>query len=175
MEMYGRFSRYFEFLLGGLPYFLIAPLTIRLYRYPSVLVAIFWMLNVLFRPPGTLYQFNIGLCFMLMNPRSIVRMLQIPSIIAICAIPIPVIVYTVTYWMWLEPGNGEANFLYFQCLAYNVFVSILFLGFCSASLRRDKAIRLTRKAMAAANKAEDLVFKGSHINDSLEKEQDKLG
>jgi GPI transamidase subunit PIG-U len=113
------------------------------------------MLGVLFRPPGTLYQLNVGLCLILMNPRSIVRMIQMPSLIALCAIPIPVTLYTVAYWMWLEPGNGEANYLYFQCLVYNIFVSILFLGFCSASLRRDKAIRLTVK-MLASEKAENL-------------------
>ena len=43
--------------------------------------------------------------------------------------------------------NGEANFLYFQCLVYNVFVAILFLGFCSAALRRDKALRMTVKKL----------------------------
>ena len=84
---------------------------------------------------------------MLMNPRTVVYMNPIPTIVAICAIPIPVILYIVAYWMWLEPMNGEANYLYFQCLVYNVFVAILFLGFCSAALRRDKALRLTIKEM----------------------------
>jgi uncharacterized integral membrane protein len=164
MQRFGRFERYFELLLGGLPYFLIVPLTIRLYKYPSVLVAIFWMLGVLFRPPGTLYQLNVGICFMVMNPRSLVRMVQFPSLIALCAIPIPVVVYAVTYWMWLEPGNGEANFLYFQCLAYNVFVAVLFLGFCSASLRRDKAIRLTLKALTVTtiSAAQDIASEKQH-------------
>ena len=104
------------------------------------------MLGVLFRSSHhTLYQLNIGFCFMLMNPRTVVYMNPFPTIIAICAIPIPVILYSVAYWMWLEPMNGEANFLYFQCLAYNIFVAILFLGFCSAALRRDKALRMTAK------------------------------
>jgi GPI transamidase subunit PIG-U len=68
------------------------------------------------------------------------------SLIALCALPIPVTLYMVSYWMWLEPGSGEANFLYFQALAYGIFVAILFLNFCSASMRRDKALRLTEKA-----------------------------
>jgi GPI transamidase subunit PIG-U len=38
MEVFLRFRTYFEFALGGIPYFLVAPLTIRLYPYPSVLV-----------------------------------------------------------------------------------------------------------------------------------------
>lgn len=118
---------------------------------PVVQVAIFWFLGVLFRPPGTLYDLNVGFCFMLLNPRSLARMLQIPSFVAVCALPIPVILYMVGYWMWLEPGNGEANYLYFQCLAYGVFVAILFLNFCSASLRREKALRLTQKSMQVAD------------------------
>lgn len=117
-------------------------------------VAIFWFLGVLFRPPGTLYDLNVGFCFMLMSPRSLARMMQIPSLVALCALPIPVILYMVGYWMWLEPGNGEANYLYFQCLAYGVFVAILFLNFCSASLRRDKAMRLTEKSIEAAERAD---------------------
>lgn len=38
MEVFLRFRLYFEFLLGGLPYLIIIPLTVRLYRYPAVLV-----------------------------------------------------------------------------------------------------------------------------------------
>jgi GPI transamidase subunit PIG-U len=38
MQMFARFRSYFEFLLGGFPYLLVVPVTIRLHRYPSVLV-----------------------------------------------------------------------------------------------------------------------------------------
>ena len=88
---------------------------------------------------------------MLMNPRTIVYMNPIPTVIAICAIPIPVILYCVAYWMWLEPMNGEANFLYFQCLVYNVLIALLFLGFTAAALRRDKALRMTMKQQAVTS------------------------
>jgi hypothetical protein len=47
MEIFARFRNYFELLLGGLPYFLIAPITIRLYRYPSVLVCFRHGMNLL--------------------------------------------------------------------------------------------------------------------------------
>jgi phosphatidylinositol glycan class U len=47
--------------------------------------------------------------------------------------------------MWLEVGNGEANFLFFQCLAYNIFVVILLLQFVHASVVRDKALLLAEK------------------------------
>lgn len=38
MELFERFIGYFTILLGGLPYLLVAPTTIRLYRYPIELV-----------------------------------------------------------------------------------------------------------------------------------------
>lgn len=88
-----------------------------------------------------------------MNPRALSYMHQLSSVIALFALPIPVILYMVGYWMWLEPGNGEANYLYFQCLAYNIGLAILFLNFCSASLRRDKALRMTQAAERACNVA----------------------
>jgi hypothetical protein len=40
MEVFQRFTLYFTILLGGLPYLLVAPATIRLYRYPIELVRI---------------------------------------------------------------------------------------------------------------------------------------
>jgi phosphatidylinositol glycan class U len=145
MEVFLRFRFYIEFLIAGTPYMVIVPMTIRLYKYPAVLLACFWMLGVLFRPPGTLYELNIGFCLMLLSPRSLSRMIKASSIVSLCALPIPTILYAVGYWMWLEPGNGEANYIFFQCLAYCVFVAILFLNFCSASIRRDKALRMTIK------------------------------
>ena len=39
MELFDRFSAYFTLFLGGLPYILIVPTTIRLYRYPEALVS----------------------------------------------------------------------------------------------------------------------------------------
>jgi GPI-anchor transamidase subunit U len=109
-----------------------------------VKTAIFWFLWTLFGATQTLYSLNVGACLLLLSPRSLARIRFIPCLIALCAIPIPVVLYTVGYWMWLEPGTGEANYLYFQCLAYNIFVTVWFLEFTSASLLRDKALRWTQ-------------------------------
>jgi hypothetical protein len=108
-------------------------------------VPIFWLLGTLFRPPATLYSLNVGFCLLLLSPRSLARMRVVPSVVALCALSIPVSLYVVNYWLWLETGSGEANFCYFQCLAYNIFVAVLFVQFCSATLRRDKALRVTEK------------------------------
>ena len=64
------------------------------------------------------------------------------------AIFVPVTLYIVTLWLWLETGSGEANFTFFQCLAYNAFLSAFVVEFCGASVRRDKALRLTEKIAA---------------------------
>jgi hypothetical protein len=106
---------------------------------------IFWLLWTLFRPIGTLYDLNVGVCLMLLSPRSLARMGVVRTLVSACAIAVPVLLYLVDYWMWLETGSGEANFLYFQCLAYNAFVANLLVEFCGASVRRDKALRLTQK------------------------------
>lgn len=108
-------------------------------------MAIFWMMGVLFRPPSTLYELNVGICFMMYSSRSLMRIPKLIFLISIFALPIPVLLYMVSYWMWIGPNSGEANFLYFQCLAYNVFITLILLVFTSASLKRDKAIRVTEK------------------------------
>lgn len=38
MELFERFRIYFAILIAGLPYLMLIPVTMRLYRYPMVLV-----------------------------------------------------------------------------------------------------------------------------------------
>jgi GPI transamidase subunit PIG-U len=179
MEVFLRFQRFFVTLLGGLPYVLIVPLTIRLWRYPEVLVrqagrfvasiyfnivkfsqafpsviqmTIFWMLGVLFRPPSTLYQLLVGMCLAAMCPKSCIRMRTLLTLVSLCALPIPATLFVVTHWLWLVPGSGEANFTYFQALAYSAFAGLVTVEFTGASLRRDKALRLTEKEESSSQR-----------------------
>lgn len=145
MEMFGRFHSYFRCLLGSIPFVLVTPLALRLYRYPIVMVIIFWFLSVVFSATHTLYDWNLLFCLMLLEPRSLVRMRFLPCLVSFCAWPVPVLLYSAGYWMWLEPSNGEANYIFFQCLAYNIFIAILLVEFTGASLSRDKALRWTEK------------------------------
>ena len=92
----------------------------------------------------------IGFCFLLMNPNVLAYMKQMSAIVALCAWPIPVMMYSACYWLWLETVSGEANFVFFQSLAYSVFVALLFLNFASAALRRDKIVRMTAKKLQQA-------------------------
>jgi len=77
------------------------------------------------------------------------------------AIMVPVSLYLVTLWLWLETGSGEANFTFFQCLAYCAFLAILFLEFCGASLRRDKVLRLTEKRLLQEEKSKETTIENS--------------
>lgn len=71
--------------------------------------------------------------------------MRILSLVAMCALPVPLTLYVMDSWLWLGPASGNANFIFFQSLAFDAFVAILFLEFCSASVARDKAVRLARK------------------------------
>ena len=79
---------------------------------------------------------------MALSPRSLARTSK-PSLISLCALPVPLLLYLLDCWMWLETGSGNANFIFFQCLAYQVFVANICIDFCGASVMRDKAARIT--------------------------------
>ena len=147
MELFERYRIFFAILFAGLPYLLVAPVTIRLHRYPMVLVTIFWMLWTITRPTSTLVDANIACCFAILCPRSLARMRIATSLVPAFAITVPISLYLVTLWLWLETGSGEANFTFFQCLAYCGFLATLFLEFCGSSMRRDKVLRLTEKLL----------------------------
>lgn len=110
----------------------------------------FWFLGVFFRPPLTLVRIAVALCFLLVNPRSLARM-QPYALVSLLALPIPITLFVVTLWLWLEPGTGEANFCFFQCLAVNIFLAAIFMSFCGASLRRVKALRMTFEKATASD------------------------
>lgn len=67
------------------------------------------------------------------------------ALICLCALHVPIILYVTFYSMWLETGNGNANFLFFQCLAYNLFLGFITIDFISATVKRDKALRVIAK------------------------------
>lgn len=99
------------------------------------------MIWTIFRSTETLFDANLALVFFLLCPRSLART-GVISFLSLCSIIVPVLLNVVDHWLWLGPNTGNANYIFFQCLAYNVFLSILLSQFCSASLQRDKALRL---------------------------------
>jgi phosphatidylinositol glycan class U len=109
-------------------------------------IAIYWLiLHTLCQPVSTLYDLLAGLLFLLLSPHSIARMKPVVSLFCLCGLGVPVALYPALLDMWLVTGNGEANFVFFQCLAYQILVANILLQFVAASLQRDKACRLTEK------------------------------
>ena len=144
IQMFDRFRRYFVAMLNLLQFIFVAPLTIRLHNYPIVLTTAFFLLGTLFKPVQTLHDAALGLALVGMAPRTIARMGN-ASLVSIFAIVVPATLVVMFYWLWLETGTGNANYMFFQCLAYNVFLSIVMLDYISATVKRDKALRLTEK------------------------------
>ena len=81
---------------------------------------------------------------MTFEPRSLVRLRYWPSLVSVLGLGIPVFLYPVLLDSWLRRA-GEANFVFFQCLAYEAMLSVLLLEYVSACLVRDKCLRLTLK------------------------------
>lgn len=148
MQLFSRFRDYFGAMCVGLPYMLVVPITMRLYKYPMELVAAFSMIFTIFRPVETLFDANLSFCFLLLCPRSLSRMGTV-VFLSLCSMGVPVILNVVDHWMWLGPHTGNANYMFFQCLAYNIFLGIILGQFCKASLERDKALRLAAKEASA--------------------------
>jgi len=144
IQMFDRFRRYFVAMFNLLQFIFVAPLAIRLHKYPIVLTTAFFLVGTLFKPVQTLHDAALGLTLVAMAPRTVSRMGN-ASLVSLFAIVVPATLVVMFYWLWLETGTGNANYMFFQCLAYNVFLSIITLDFISATVKRDKALRLTEK------------------------------
>ena len=144
IQMFARFRRYFVAMFNLLQFIFVAPLAIRLLNYPIVLTTAFFLLGTLFKPVQTLHDTAFGLALVGMAPGTVSRMGN-ASLVSIFAIVVPATLVIMFYWLWLETGTGNANYMFFQCLAYNVFLSIITLDYISATVKRDKALRLTKK------------------------------
>lgn len=84
---------------------------------------------------------------MLFEPLSLQRMNTNLVLGSMFALGISLSLYVPLYGMWLDTGVGEPNFLFFQCLALNMLVGLILVDFVSATLQRDKALRVTEKQL----------------------------
>lgn len=114
----------------------------------------FQLLLTLLKQSPTLQDMSFGLTLLLLEPRTIMRMSKV-SIVPLCAIPVTIVLFVVDYWLWLESGAGNPNFLFFQCVAYSIFLTFIAVQFISSTMVRDKALRLTEEG----NNAQD-----AHMN-----------
>ncbi|GMH52112.1 hypothetical protein TrRE_jg7265 [Triparma retinervis] len=72
---------------------------------------------------------------------------------SLISLPLPLLLFTVFYNLWLSssslplssPGGGNANYVYFQQLAFAVLYALVVLDFLNAAVGRLKALRITRE------------------------------
>mmetsp|Transcript_7925 Transcript_7925/g.13118 ORF Transcript_7925/g.13118 Transcript_7925/m.13118 type:complete len:610 (-) Transcript_7925:970-2799(-) len=155
VQMFDRFRSYFTLFVAGVPAIFVIPLTIRLHRYPSVLAAAFQLLWAIFRPTATIHTLTLGLLLAMLNPRTIARMRN-ASLISLFALPVPVLLFITFHRMWLVMGNGNPNYIFFQCFAYGLFVSTITLDFITATVKRDKVLRMVEKGDTIVKKDDDV-------------------
>ena len=117
------------------------------FRFQLAILMLIW---TIYRPVQVLYDANVAFCFLLFSPQSLARM-GYPALISLCCLMVPVILNVVDHWMWLDGNNGNANYMFFQCTAYNVFLGIILAQFTSSGMRRDKALRLARRTEKESN------------------------
>ena len=80
---------------------------------------------------------------LILSPQSIARMNLQRTLVAMLALVVPISLFIMDCWLWLDTGSGNANYIYFQCLACTVFFGSLALEFVFANVKREKAMRLT--------------------------------
>eukprot|EP00985_Skeletonema_marinoi_P025667 scaffold19079_cov96-Skeletonema_marinoi.AAC.1 len=154
VQIFDRFRSYFTIFVAGVPAMFVIPLTIRLHRYPSVLAAAFQLLWAVFRPTTTIHTLTLGLLLAMLNPRTIARMRN-ASLISLFAVPVPILLFITFHRMWLVTGNGNPNYIFFQCFAYGLFVSTITLDFISATVKRDKVLRMVEKGDTIVKQDDD--------------------
>lgn len=104
------------------------------------------MIKTLFKPTPSVQDAILSLCMATLSPRSLARM-GTYSVVALLSLPVPMLLYLVDYYLFLEVGSAPANYMFFQCLAYNLFLGIIYIDMIAATTKRDKALRITESEM----------------------------
>jgi len=108
----------------------------------------FQFLRAVLNPRPNLQDVSFAFALLVLSRRSIARMGNV-SVISLLAMPITIVLYVIDHFLWLQSGSGNANYMFFQCLAYNLFLSLFSIDFMSSTLQRDKALQLTSKGLKA--------------------------
>lgn len=109
------------------------------------------LLRAIFNPNPTLQDLSLALGIISISRRTLARM-GFHSVFCLLALPVPIVLYVVDFDSWLGYGSGNANYMFFMCLAYNLFLGIILLDFMASTLKRDKALVVTEKELEEANK-----------------------
>ncbi len=144
INTFTRYEKYFLALCSCFVFTFCVPLLIRFVNYPLEMAVMLQLLRQLLHPRPTMQEISFAFALAALTRRTLMRMGN-ASIISVIAMPVPVILYIIDYWLWLQSGSGNANYMFFQCLTFNLFCGIFTLDFISSTLKRDKALCLTSK------------------------------
>lgn len=146
IELFDWLHVWYGVIMMTLPYIFVLPLTLRFHRYPIELAAILYFSWIILKPVSSLHDLVFNISLLLLSPRTLSRFSNI-TLIFLCSLPISICLYTVDNWLWLVTGTGNANYIYFQCLAYNAFLASIIIDFMFCTMKRDKALRITEKLL----------------------------
>jgi len=119
INTFTQYREYFVVVCSGFIFIFCLPLLIRFYYYPMEMVIMFQLLRAIFNPRPTLQDAAFAFGLMSIARRTLARM-GITSVICLLALPVPIVLYVVDHGLWLESGSGNANYMFFQILAYNL-------------------------------------------------------
>ena len=97
MQVFERFRHYFAIMFLGLRFVLVLPLCVRFQHMPVELFTCLWFVYMLFHVCPTVTDFMVGLSLLLLSPRSMRRM-GVPSLVALCALPVPLGLYILDWY-----------------------------------------------------------------------------
>mmetsp|Transcript_19035 Transcript_19035/g.44343 ORF Transcript_19035/g.44343 Transcript_19035/m.44343 type:complete len:128 (-) Transcript_19035:29-412(-) len=70
---------------------------------------------------------------------------RLVMVIGLCALPVSLVLFVVDTYIWLQTHTGNANFVFFQCLLYQIVVTLFFMEYTSAAVCHEKAMQYLRK------------------------------
>jgi len=155
-QMFVQYKAFFDAIFNVLPLCFGVPLAVRLWRYPMEMATILYIVHVLYSPTVTLYNTSAIFPSLILgsSPRTLARARCTSLLVCIVSLPMTIILILLNYWMWMSTNAGNPNYMWFQCLAYMVFWSLIMQEFLMAVMKRDKALRMTEKLMAQAAEAD---------------------
>ena len=137
-EIFDRFRSFFLIVFHTHFLFYLIPLTIRFHTEPLFLTWVTIGIPALFRGQPTLGDMAFSLAVGLCSGRLIRLRLRRSVYLIVFLLCMSIVLMELMWFLWIESGSGNANFLYFQSLIY-----IFSQGFCIietiGSVRRWKA------------------------------------
>ena len=142
--IFDRFRPFFVSVFHLMPFVFVAPLAFRFASHPTTFAASLLGIFSVLGPYPTMCSAMFAASVMATCPQTLCRLRPV-SLYSAVAITVPVTLIRLDWHLWIQTGAGNANYLYFQTLAYSVFESLIFLDFISAGVVRVKAMSLIKK------------------------------